>query len=154
MYQLHNAFGGYCDKQNALDSVFGDGVTRNPRRDGGCVPGAPGNTTVTAIGEGNVTVSWEAPDGDGGWPIEGYGVQWKSGSEEYDPSRQAEVTDLDNLTHTIGGLTHGVAYTARAKTSSRPACCRQAVARGPDDDRQARLILSRPALRPLAKPLR
>ena len=72
---------------------------------------APGNTTVTAIGEGNVTVSWEAPDGDGGWPIEGYRVQWKSGSEEYDPSRQAEVTDLDNLTHTISGLTHGVAYT-------------------------------------------
>ena len=56
MYQLRNAFGGYCDKQNALDSVFGDGVTRNPWRDGGCVPGAPGNTTVTAIGEGNVTV--------------------------------------------------------------------------------------------------
>ncbi len=119
-YQLRNEFGGYCDEANAAASVpyplvgwDGDGPTRNPWRDGGCVPEAPGNSTVTAVGSGKLTVYWAAPAGDGGSPVEGYKVQWKSGSEEYDPSRQAEVTDLANLSHTISDLTSGVEYTVQ-----------------------------------------
>ena len=111
--QLRDAFGGYCDDGKAAMSAFGDGVTRNPWRDGGCVPEAPGNLAVTATDEGEMTVSWTAPDYDGGSPIEGYKVQWKSGSQEYDPSRQADVTDLAGLSHTIPGLTDGVEYTVR-----------------------------------------
>ena len=56
---------------------------------------------------------WAAPDDDGGSPVEGYKVQWKSGSEEYDPSRQAEVTDLANLSYTISDLTSDVEYTVQ-----------------------------------------
>ena len=113
VYQLRNAFGGYCSSRNARDSAFEDGPTRNPWRDGGCVPEAPGDLDVTAIGDGKLSVSWEAPSYDGGAPIEGYKMQWKSGSEDFDPSRQAEVTDLANLSHTISVLTDGVAYTVR-----------------------------------------
>ena len=80
------------------------------------VPDAPGNATAaTADGrEQELTVSWTAPESDGGAAISGYRVQWKSGSESYDGSetstRQAVVT---GLTHTIAGLTNGVTYTVR-----------------------------------------
>ena len=104
-YQLRDAFGGYCDGFGTSESDFTDGVTRNPWRDGGCVPEAPGNLTVTAIGNGKLAVSWATPDGDGGSPIEAYKVQWKTATQEYDPSRQAVVTNLANPSHTISGLT-------------------------------------------------
>ena len=80
------------------------------------VPDAPGNVTAaTAAGrESELTVSWTAPESDGGAAISGYRVQWKSGSESYDGSetstRQAVVT---GLTHTIAGLTNGFTYTVR-----------------------------------------
>ena len=41
VFQLRNAFGDYCDDHQANASAFSDGVTRNPWRDGGCVPEAP-----------------------------------------------------------------------------------------------------------------
>ena len=116
VYQLRDAFGGYCNSEIAGLSIFNDGETRNPWQDGGCVPEEPGNLTVTA-GDTEVSLSWETPGYDGGSPLEGYRVQWKSGSEEYDDTptstRQAEVTDLANLAHTIAGLTNGVEYTVR-----------------------------------------
>ena len=73
------------------------------------MPLAPASLTVTA-GPKELILSWEAPAGDGGSPIEGYKVQWKSGDEEYASSRQAIVTDPGNHTHTIKGLTVGVEY--------------------------------------------
>ena len=119
-YQLRNLFGGYCDEVNAAASVpyaivgwAGDGPTRNPWRDSGCVPEAPGDPTAVAVGSGKLTVYWAAPAGDGGSPVEGYKVQWKSGSEEYDPSRQVEVTDLANLSYTMSDLTSDVEYTVQ-----------------------------------------
>ena len=112
VYQLRNMFGGYCDNQKAAQSVLGSGVTRNPWWDGGCVPEAPGSLSVAAVGNGEVTLSWTPPS-DGGSPIEGYKVQWKSGSQEYDPSRQAEVTALANPLYTISGLANGVEHTVQ-----------------------------------------
>ena len=60
-----------------------------------------------------MAVSWQASGNDGGSRITGYTVQWKSGAQEYDSSREASVTDLADLSHTIEGLSHGVAYTIR-----------------------------------------
>ena len=110
VYQLRNEFGGYCNTRNIPDKV------RNPWQDGGCVPKAP--VTLTAVaGNAELSLSWEAPEYDGGSPIEGYRVQWKSASEEYDDTaastRQAEVTDLASLAHTVPGLTNGLGYAVR-----------------------------------------
>ena len=62
-------------------------------------------------------MSWEVPGSDDGSALTGYKVQWKSGSEHYDgtaaSTRQGVVTDLTSLTHTIAGLTNGVAYRVR-----------------------------------------
>ena len=116
VFQLRDAFGGYCDNQKATDSAFGSGVTVNPWRDGGCVPEAPANMSVTAVGKGKLTVSWQGPPLDeGGSPLEGYKVQWKTGTQEYDSSRQVVVTDLTKIVHlqTITGLTNDESHTVR-----------------------------------------
>ena len=77
------------------------------------VPEAPGNLEVSASDGGKLSVSWEPPESDGGASIDSYMVQWKSGSQEYDTSRRAEVTDLTDLSYTIDGLIHGGAYTVQ-----------------------------------------
>ena len=93
-------------------------------------PAPPQNLNVSLHGTEELDLSWEAPisdlageiggegtHGDGGSPITGYKVQWKSGSEDYDGSagstRQAEITDPASRTHTITGLTDGVEYAVR-----------------------------------------
>ena len=116
VYQLRNAFGGYCDDSKATDAAFGSGVTVNPWRDGGCVPDAPTSMSVTAVGRGKLTVSWPGPPlNDGGSPIEGYKLQWKSGTQEYSSSRQVVVTNLTNIVQlqTISGLTNDESHTIR-----------------------------------------
>ena len=55
VYQLRNAYGGYCD------SVIGRGGFRdtiNPWRDGGCVPGAPQVLSAVPGGSGRLIASW------------------------------------------------------------------------------------------------
>ena len=82
-------------------------------------PDAPGGLTVAAAAgrEGELDVSWTAPESDGGSEVTGYKVRWKSGAESYDGSetstRQTVVSDPTVLTHTITGLTVGTAYTVR-----------------------------------------
>ena len=110
VFQLRGEFGGYCDNEKVTGSAFGTGVTRNPWRDGGCVPEEPGDVAATAAGNGRLTVSWDVPAGDGGSPVEGYKVQWKSDTQAYDSSRQADLADLS---YTISGLTDGTEYTVR-----------------------------------------
>ena len=114
VYQLRGAFGGYCDERRTTKALSsGSTDTRNPWRDGGCVPGAPGNLIATES-DGELTLSWERPDSDGGSKIQAYRVEWKSGSEDYDASRQQMVTDRGSrLSHAITGLTNGTDYTVR-----------------------------------------
>ena len=94
LFQMKDAFGGYCSNRNAAESVVGSRVTRNPWKDGGCVPGEPGNVSATPGSYLWYTVSWEPPVNDGGSAIEGYKIQWKRGTQEYDSSRQETYTDL------------------------------------------------------------
>ena len=75
-------------------------------------PGAPSN--VQASGNAELTVTWDAPD-DGGSAITGYTVQWKSGTQSYNTSRQATVT---TTTHTIPSLTNDTTYTLRVKATN------------------------------------
>ena len=113
VFQLHNSFGGYCDNRKATESAFESGVTRNPWKDGGCVPDAPPSASATAVGTGKLGVSWDDSVYDGGSPMEGYKVRWKSGTQEYSSSRQATVTDFTDLHHTITGLTFDQSHTIR-----------------------------------------
>ena len=43
----------------------------------------------------------------------GYKVQWKSGDQDYDDSRQTAITGRDTVSHSIAGLTAGTEYTVR-----------------------------------------
>ena len=124
-YQLRNQFGGYCHEENASQAIRVDyvsrAVTKNPWRDGGCVPGTPVSLTAALAGDGRVSVSWEAPASDGGSLLGGYRFQWKSGSEEYDDSRRGGVRFYSHdgaarpshVSETIGGLTNGVEHMIR-----------------------------------------
>ena len=75
-------------------------------------PSAP--TSVLASGNAELTVTWDAPD-DGGSAITGYTVQWKSGTQNYNTTRQATVT---TTTHTIPTLTNDTTYTLRVKATN------------------------------------
>ena len=117
VYHLRNAFGGYCNNRTATESAAGVGPVRNPWRDGGCVPQAPGNVAASGVVNGRLSVSWNAPGDDGGAPVEGYKIQWKSGSQDYDTSRrssrQARLDDPNDRRHLLEGLDTGTEYTVR-----------------------------------------
>ena len=66
--------------------------------------GVPGSVTATP-GVQSLVVSWSAAAN-----AEGYKVQWKSGSQAYDATRQATAT---GTSHTITGLTGDTTYTVR-----------------------------------------
>ena len=125
-YQLRSQFGGYCDSATAARAIEWEtearAVTKNPWKDGGCVPHAPGSPTGTPGGSRQMVVSWEAPDSDGGSRIRGYKVQWKSGSEDYGSgSGRQKLVLFDSyasvrptkVSETVTGLTDGTEYTFR-----------------------------------------
>ena len=113
VHHLRNAFGGYCSINSTNRSAQGKNAVRNPWRDGGCVPQAPGNVAAISAGNGNLSVSWHAPDGDGGASVKGYKLQWKSGTQDYDTSREARIRDPDDRMHVIEGLSSGTEFTLR-----------------------------------------
>ena len=77
------------------------------------MPAAPGGPTATAVGSGKLTVVWDPPAHDGGSSIEGYKVQWKSGSQDYDSSGREATLGPEAWLHTIDGLTNDVEYSLR-----------------------------------------
>ena len=118
VFYLRNAFGGYCDPQALVDMTWYEwtseegrapGVT-NPWKDGGCFPGAPQELTIEGVGEEGLTLSWEVPSDTGGFPVDGYVVQWKTGDEEYSTEHSVEV---DTLAHAIPGLADEEAHAVR-----------------------------------------
>ena len=119
-YRLRDQFGGYCGNPQVaavLDIVSdsereSDDEIRNPWRDGGCVPEAPG-ALRTVLGNNQLELSWEAPVYDGGSRIRGYAVEWKSGDEDYHESRRTVLDDPSSHSHTVTGLTEGVEHTLR-----------------------------------------
>ena len=115
VFQLHDSFSGYCNNLRATESAFGSRVIYNPWKDGGCVPDAPASVSATANGSGKLIVVWEDTVYDGGSPLKGYKIWWKSDTQEYHSSRQAEVTDLTKLWNTITGLTFNQRHTIEVR---------------------------------------
>ena len=114
LFHLRNSFGGYCDNQKAEDAIFGRGHARNPWRDGGCVPAAPGIVSFDpGLVDGELVLTWAAPADDGGAPITGYRVEWRSSLEEYDSSRRRVVEDPAARSVSVAGLAADGEHAAR-----------------------------------------
>ena len=74
-------------------------------------PSSPRNLLVTH-GDRELSVGWSSPGNDGGAPITGYVVEWKSGDQGYSSSRRMSL-DVGTSTTEIVDLTNGVQYTIR-----------------------------------------
>ena len=85
-------------------------------QDGGtaAMPGQPRNVHVfTDLNRSeNATLIWKAPASDGGTPVTSYIVQWKSGDQAYDESRQATTSATQ---YGFDNLIHGTEYTFRVR---------------------------------------
>ena len=91
-------------KVNAEDGLPSVEVTGTPR----AMPTGQVTGVQVSTGVEQLEVSWTAVS-----DASGYRVQWKSGNEDYDESRQAVVTGGDTVSQTITGLTAGTEYTIR-----------------------------------------
>ena len=85
-------------------------TTGKPRK----IPSAPRSLRVEA-GDGQLALSWAAPSNKGGLDINQYIVQWKSGIQEYDTSRQATPTITSQV---IGQLTNGTPHFVRVRADN------------------------------------
>ena len=72
--------------------------------------GAPQNVTVTP-GHQQLILTWDAVS-----DAEGYVVQWKSGTEEYDERRQILISTTTSSI-VVAGLANGTEYTLRVKAT-------------------------------------
>ncbi len=97
------------EASNGGDGTPSDDATGRPRP--GQVNG-PGDATDDPLtvepGEGKLTVKWEGVEG-----ADEYKVQWKSGTQDWDPSNRQGMEDQDATSHEITGLTAGTEYTVR-----------------------------------------
>ena len=86
---------------------------------------------IVSAGEGRLVVSWAAVPG-----ADGYRVQWRSGTEEFDAAREQVVAGGDVTSRAIPGLEPGTEYSVRVvATRGGVAGPPSAVAKGtPSDD--------------------
>ena len=78
------------------------------------IPGPPTSLSVTP-GDGQLTLSWVAPRENGGLTINRYIVQWKSGIQQYDTSRQATPPTNSQV---IGQLTNDTPHSVRVRADN------------------------------------
>ena len=71
-------------------------------------PAAQVTDVEITVGVERLDVSWTAASN-----ADGYKVQWKSGAEGYEGSREAVFAGSDTVSYTITGLTAGTEYTVR-----------------------------------------
>ena len=78
------------------------------------IPGPPTGLSVTP-GDGQLTLSWVAPRDNGGLTINRFIVQWKSGIQQYDTSRQATPPTTSQV---IGQLTNDTPHSVRVRADN------------------------------------
>ena len=107
---------------------------------GASAPDAPGNLDLST-GAGEITVGWDAPTNAFKSMLIRYEVQWKSGSEDYDASRQ-KITELPPATSVILGrspdarLAAGTEFAVRVRavTVTHDGAWVESTASTPSDD--------------------
>ena len=119
-YGFRDSFGGFCSHTEAVRLLADDEASDlNPWVDGGCntrrpraLEAAPGSNP------GEIDIGWQRPFYQASPAISQYIVQWKSGSQSYDASRQATINALASLSYTISDLTTGNQYSVRIGASN------------------------------------
>ena len=77
------------------------------------VPGAPQFPAVERGGTGELVVSWEEPDSNGGSSVTGYTVQWKEATGDWDTSADVSEATTTDTSYTISSLSLGTEYSVR-----------------------------------------
>ena len=111
---LEGLFGGYCSTAEARAALAVSATLNNAWVDGGCNNRRPqGLSAVVGGSAGEIHVAWQPPLYATTPATDRYVVQWKSDTQGYDTARQAVITDLNALSHTITGLNTATGYTVR-----------------------------------------
>ena len=125
------SFGGVCPTEdNSADQSTGAGagggsggggsrggggnVVVNPRVRTPTEPGAPTDLNLL-VQDRALQVSWEAPGNDGGKPIAGYRIQWRSGDNQLSESDPSVTVAGGVLNRRIGSLDNGTQYYVRVR---------------------------------------
>ena len=77
------------------------------------VPGRPRSVEVERGGTGELDVSWEEPDSNGGSAITGYTIQWKEASYSWDMAEEVSEANTTDTSYTIASLSLGLEYSVR-----------------------------------------
>ena len=77
---------------------------------GPTTPSAPRDLSATP-GNGEVSLSWNVPDDDGGSSIIGYQIASKTGNSDFTTFKDILGSSAETQTYTAIGLTNGVTYT-------------------------------------------
>ena len=92
----------------------GGNVVVNPRVRTPTEPGAPTDLNLL-VQDRALQVSWEAPGDDGGKPIAGYRIQWRSGDNQLSESDPSVTVAGGVLNRRIGSLDNGTQYYVRVR---------------------------------------
>ena len=83
-------------------------------------PGAPRSAMLVTYDDEELTIDWKTPEFDGGAEIIGFKVQWMSGTQDWDSSRQYDLKGkslnpnvFGVYSRRIASLTNGIEYTVR-----------------------------------------
>ena len=76
-------------------------------------PDTPRDIYLVKNSNGGLWVKWRSPWNSGGTPIEKYLLQWHADDESFDISRQTEIGDIGQLSHTLENISSEAVYTIR-----------------------------------------
>ena len=82
------------------------------------VPGTPSSVEANPAGTGEIEVSWEQPDSNGGSAITGYTVHWKETGDSWENAEDVSEADTRDTSYTITSLSLGTEYTVRVTATN------------------------------------